>query len=200
MGDGRCGTYGGRMESVAGAVAVRVMEVGEFDAMRAVAVAAFEGEPSIGPLLGSLRESPSWIPDLCFVAELHGEIVGQVLFTRGWVDAMRALVDVLVLSPIGVRPDLQRQGIGTALIEHSLTTIEGRDEPLVFLEGHPSYYPRFGFRAAADLGFESPSVRTPAAAFMVLPMPSWDHSWQTGRLVYPGAFWRHDTVGLRGRI
>ena len=151
----------------------------------------------MGPLLDSLRESPAWIPELSLVAELDSEIVGQVLFTRSWVDAMRALVDVLVLSPIGVRPDLQRRGIGSALIEHGLTVIEDRDEPLVFLEGHPSYYPRFGFRPAAPLGFSSPSVRTPAPAFMVRPMSNWDATWQTGALVYPDPFWRHDAVGLR---
>jgi putative acetyltransferase len=181
-------------------VTVRVMEPDEFDAMRDVAVDAFEGEPAIGPLLGSLRESPSWIPELSFVAELDGEIVGQVLFTRGWVDALRALVDVVVLSPVGVRPDLQRRGVGAALIEHALAVIEDRQEPLVFLEGHPSYYPRFGFRPAGQLGFTSPSVRTPPAAFMVRPTAKWDESWQTGTLVYADAFWRHDTVGLRGDV
>ena len=69
--------------------------------------------------------------------------------------------------------------------------------PLVFLEGHPSYYPRFGFTPAAPKGFASPSDRTPGAAFMVRPTSRWDPSWQTGRLVYPDAFWRHDAVGLR---
>ena len=178
-------------------VTVRVMEPFEFDAMREVVVDAFEGEPAIGPLLGSLRESPSWIPELSFVADLDGEIVGQVLFTRGWVDAMRSLVDVLVLSPVGVRPDLQRRGVGSALIEHGLATIEERDEPLVFLEGHPSYYPRFGFRPAGELGFTSPSVRIPAAEFMVRPTAKWDKEWQTGALLYADAFWHHDAVGLR---
>jgi putative acetyltransferase len=74
--------------------------------------------------------------------------------------------------------------------------LAGRNEPLVFLEGHPTYYPRFGFRRAIDMGFAAPSVRIPSDAFMVYPLPCYE-SWMTGALVYPDAFWRNDAVGLR---
>jgi putative acetyltransferase len=66
----------------------------------------------------------------------------------------------------------------------------------VFLEGHPTYYPRFGFGQAGDQGFVAPSLRIPREAFMVYPLPSYE-PWMTGTLVYPDAFWRTDAVGLR---
>ena len=60
-----------------------------------------------------------------------------MLYTHAILDAPGRQVDVLVLSPIGVRPDLQRAGIGSALIRTTLPILAGRTEPLVFLEGSP---------------------------------------------------------------
>jgi putative acetyltransferase len=175
---------------------VRVMDPAEFDAVRALSIAAFGGDPAIGPLLDLLRDSWAWDDDLSFVAERAGELVGHVLYTHAFLDAPPRLVDVLLLSPIGVRPDRQRQGIGGALITRSLDVIRERREPLVFLEGHPTYYPRFGFEPAADRDFVAPSRRIPRPAFMVYPLPGYE-PWMTGTLVYPDAFWRADAVGLR---
>lgn len=174
----------------------RLMRPDEYAEMRALSVAAFGDDESIGTLLDALHDAPLWDDELSFVAERDGELVGHVLYSRAWVDAPERIVDVLVLSPVGVRPDLQRAGIGGALIRHSLDVLARRPEPLVFLEGHPSYYPRFGFRPGAELGFTAPSVRIPPAAFMVYPLAN-HHPSITGALVYPDAFWRTDSVGLR---
>src|SRR5258708_40000627 len=119
-------------------VRVRTMEVDELDAMREVSIAAFGGDQHIGHLIDALHESWAWEEGLSFVAERDGELVGHVLYTHAILDAPRRLQDVLVLSPIGVRPDLQRQGIGGELMSVSLTALGQRDEPLVFLEGHPT--------------------------------------------------------------
>ena len=176
-------------------VLVRRMRAEEFGSVREVCVAAF-ADPTLGELVDALRSSWAWEDDLSFVAELDGEIVGQVLYVHALLDAPERLVDVLVLSPVGVRPDLQRRGIGSRLITESLRVLSSRAEPLVFLEGHPTYYPRFGFRPGRELGFTAPSVRIPDEAFMVRPLPSYQ-TWMTGALVYPDAFWRTDAVGLR---
>ena len=179
-----------------GGPVVRVMRPEEFDDVCDLCVAAFGGHSEIRVLLESLHSSWASDPDLSFVAEADGVLVGHVLYSRAFLDASRRLVDVLVLSPVAVRPDRQNMSIGTALIIESLRALTTRPEPLVFLEGHPSYYPRFGFRAAINLGFSAPSKRIPSAAFMVYPLPKYEH-WMTGALVYPDAFWRADAVGLR---
>lgn len=170
----------------------------EFGAMRELSIAAFGAghAPDIGKLLDALRASWAWDDELCFVAEDDGELIGQALYTHAIVDAPRRLQDVLVLSPIGVRPDRQRHGIGSELINTSLMVLRQRREPLVFLEGNPDYYRRFGFVQAKDLGFIAPSVRIPAAGFMVQILPAYEQ-WMTGALIYPDAFWRVDAVGLR---
>jgi putative acetyltransferase len=68
--------------------------------------------------------------------------------------------------------------------------------PLVFLEGSPGYYPRFGFAPGGELGFRKPSLRIPDAAFQVVRLPAYQ-PWMTGTLVYAQVFWDHDLVGLR---
>ncbi len=156
------------------------------------------GDPVVGTLVDSLRASGAWIDGLSFVAETEGRLVGHILFTRSLLDAEKRLVDVLVLSPLGVRPDYQRRGIGSALVRFGLEQVRDRPEPLVFLEGSPAFYPRFGFEPGGEHGFRKPSLRIPDAAFQVVTQPSYDGSWMTGTLVYADSFWRHDCVGLRG--
>lgn len=177
-------------------VTVRRMDPLEWPAARAACIDAFD-EPGIPELLDMLHSSWGWSDDLAFVAERAGEIVGLVLFTPCFVDAPERVVQVLVLSPVGVRRDVQGQGIGDALIRGALAELAStRAEPAVFLEGIPSYYPRFGFRPGGELGFTKPSTRIPDRAFMVYPLPSYDPSLR-GALVYADAFWRADAVGLR---
>lgn len=172
------------------------MQPAEFETMRDLAVSAFDDDPLIRLLLDDLHKCWAWEDELSFVAEQDGELVGQVLYTHSFLDAPKQLVDVLLLSPVGVRPDRQNRGIGSRLIRDSLSRLAFRSEPLVFLEGHPRYYPRFGFQGASDLGFTAPSVRIPLDAFMVVRLPAYE-PWMTGALVYPDAFWRADVVGLR---
>jgi putative acetyltransferase len=155
---------------------------------------AFGGD-RVPRLLADLRSSVAWL-GLSFVAEQDGDIVGHVSYTRAWVDAPDRLVDVLVLSPLSVRPGHQRRGVGSALVHASLDGLQDRDEPVVFLEGDPGYYHRLGWQPAGDWGFTPPSVRIPAAAFQAVRLPSYDPG-VTGALVYPDVFWRHDCVGLR---
>lgn len=168
---------------------------GEEEAVRAVVEDAF-GKAVVGELVDAFRQSPDWLPGLSFVAELDGAIVGHILFTRSLLDAPRRLVDVLVLSPVSVASANQGRGIGSALIRHGLAQVRDRSEPLIFLEGAPGYYARFGFEPGESLGFRRPSLRIPEPAFQVIRQPSWE-PWMTGTLVYSRVFWDLDCVGLR---
>jgi putative acetyltransferase len=154
------------------------------------------GRPEVAELVASLRDSEWWVDGLSLTALRDGEVVGYLLFTHALVDAPDALVEVLVLSPLAVAPAHQGLGIGSALVREGLARLSNRREPLVFLEGSPRYYPRFGFQPATPLGFVRPSPRIPEPAFMVRLLRSYEPS-LSGGLVYPDAFWRHDCVGLR---
>ena len=174
---------------------VRAETADDVAAVREVVAAAF-GSEDVPGLLDAMRESVAWL-DLSFVAETAGEVVGHVSFTRAWLDSPTgAVVDVLVLSPLSVRPDRQRTGVGTVLVGHALAELAKRAEPLVFLEGSPRYYPRLGFVAGGSLGFTRPSVHIPEPAFQVVTLPTYQPG-MSGALVYPDVFWRHGAVGLR---
>jgi putative acetyltransferase len=166
-------------------------------AVRAVHLAAFgDRGPVVANLVDDLREAVTRGEGLSLVAEERGQVVGHAMFSPSLLDAPKRLLPVQVLSPIGVLPARQNQGVGTTLIRRGLELLVERGVPLVFLEGSPAYYSRFGFQPAADHALRKPSLRIPDAGFQVLRLPAYE-SWMTGTLVYAEAFWRHDVVGLR---
>lgn len=168
-------------------------------AVRAVQLAAFGAHrEEVANLVDDLRDAAARGEGLSLVAEEQGRIVGHAMFSPSLLDAPKRLVPVQVLSPIGVLPAVQKQGIGTKLVRRGLELLAERGVPLVFLEGSPVYYSRFGFEPAADQGFRKPSLRIPDAGFQVIRLPAYE-PWMTGTLVYAEPFWRHDLVGLRDR-
>lgn len=136
---------------------------------------------------------------IALVAEQRGEIVGHLQLSQSWLDAAPAIVDVLVMSPVGVAPAWQRRGIGSALVEAGMRAAERQGIPLVWLEGDPRICPPFGFTRGRERGFRAPSDRIPAAAFLVATLDNWQ-PWMVGGLVYPDEFWRHDCVGPPRRV
>jgi putative acetyltransferase len=176
-------------------VTIREMQPDEFGEMRAVSIAAFD-DPTIGDLLDALHSSWAWNDRFSFVAVLDGQILGQVLYSSAILDAPDRLIEVAVLSPIGISPDLQRSGIGSRLILETLPVLDAAGVPVVFLEGNPSYYARVGFEPAVPHGFRKPSERIPDVAFQFHRLSRFDPMLQ-GTVVYPDAFWRTDSVGLR---
>jgi putative acetyltransferase len=175
-------------------VNVRSEQERDHAAVRAVHLAAFGDHGQVvADLVDDLRTMADCVS---LVADDDGEVVGHVGFTTSLLDAPGELVPVPVLSPVGVLPAHQRRGVGSALIRHGLELLVDRSVPLVFVEGPPQYYSRFGFERGRGQGFRKPSLRIPDAAFLALRLPSYE-PWMTGTLVYAEAFWRHDAVGLR---
>ncbi|CAN5571791.1 hypothetical protein BH24ACT13_BH24ACT13_07730 [soil metagenome] len=177
---------------------VRDERPGDESAVRELHVTAFAGDHGrvVAGLVDVLRRSVTPQDGLSLVAERAGQIVGHVMFTRSLLDAPRRLVDVQVLSPVAVAPAHQRQGIGSALIWRGLHTMAERSVPVVFVEGPPGYYSRFGFVPGGEHGFCKPSLRIPDAAFQAVLLPAYE-PWMSGTLVYAETFWQHDAVGLR---
>ncbi|WP_436528105.1 GNAT family N-acetyltransferase [Actinoplanes sp. HUAS TT8] len=139
------------------------------------------------------RDDPNF---QAFVADDGGEVVGHVMFTRNLLDAPERLIPVQVLSPLAVSPGRQREGIGKALIAYGITELTRRNVPLIFLEGDPAYYSKWGFVPGHTLDFRKPSLRIPDPGFQVMPLPGYRPE-MTGTLVYLHTFWDYDCVGLR---
>ncbi|MFF8096333.1 GNAT family N-acetyltransferase [Streptomyces sp. NPDC016675] len=164
--------------------------------VREVQARAFGGDERIPGLVGALRVAEAALAPLSFVAVVDGRVVGHVLLSAARLDAPRRIVDVLTLSPLGVVPEFQGQGIGTRLVAHALGSADRAGVPLVFLEGSPGYYGTRGFEGAGAVGFRSPSLRIPEAAFQVARLSAYE-PWMTGTFVYSDIFWAFDCVGLR---
>ncbi len=142
-------------------------------AVRELVDAAFsvpDGAPHAAEavLLDGLRADGDLLPELTLVAELEGAVVGQVTCSRARMGERGSVG----LGPIAVRPDLQGQGIGSALVAAVLATAEQRGEPAVVLLGDPGYYGAFGFETAADHGIVSPGP-WPARYFQVRRLRAW---------------------------
>ena len=163
-------------------------------AVRTVVADAFGAEgATVAALVDDLRAGHARAE---LVADEDATVVGHVMLSRSWVDARRALVEVLVLSPLSVAPDRQGSGVGTALVAAAVDAARVLRSPALFLEGAPGYYGSRGFEAATPRGFLRPSTRVPEPAFQVVVLD--DHEeWMTGALVYCEPFWTHDCVGLR---
>jgi putative acetyltransferase len=179
-------------------VRIRPQQPGERerDAVREVVEAAF-ADVTVADLVDALQADEAGRLGASLVAVDEADrVVGHVQLSRSWLDAPSRLVEVLVLSPLAVAPGRQGEGIGGALVRAAIEAADDLAAPLLFLEGSPRYYPRFGFVPGGPLGFLRPSVRIPEAAFQVIKLPTWE-PWMTGQLVYSEVFWRHDAVGLR---
>lgn len=175
-------------------ILVRPQELVDVVAVQTVLVDAFADHGArVAGLADDLYSASARV---ALVAERDGDVVGSVMLSRSWLDAEPELVDVLVLSPLGVATEHQGIGVGSELVRAALVAAESMHCPLVFLEGEPDYYSRFDFVPGRQLGFTSPSARIPDRAFQVATLSSWQ-PWMTGALVYCDAFWQHDSVGVR---
>jgi predicted N-acetyltransferase YhbS len=104
-------------------------------------------------LVRVLRGADVFIPALDFVAELEGKIIGNILYAKSRValDAGGEM-PVITFGPVSVLPECQRQGVGSALIRHTLNLAGHMGFSAVFIYGDPAYYGRLGFRPAEDYG------------------------------------------------
>ena len=95
----------------------------------------------------NLRKSADFIPELDFVAEKEGQIIGQIIYSRGVIkDKDGRDNQVISFGPVSVLPAFQKQGIGSALITHTLSLARDMGFLAICIYGDPRYYSRFGFR------------------------------------------------------
>lgn len=112
-------------------------------------------------LVNALRKGAAFIPDLSFVAEIDGKIVGHIMFTKAKVGENT----VLVLAPLSVLPEYQGRGIGMSLIKegHRIANELGYEYSIVL--GSQTYYSKTGYLPAKKFGI-SPSFDVPDENFM----------------------------------
>ena len=127
-------------------------------------------------LAHNLRSSAAFVPKLDYVAELHGVVIGNIMYTRSKVvsdgssDGIAPREwETLTFGPISVLPKYQRDGVGSALIRKTLKVAKELGYRAVLIFGHESYYPRFGFRPASEFGITTADGKN-FPAFMAIPL------------------------------
>ena len=115
-----------------------------------------EKGPVIAKLVDDLFDDETAMPILSLVAVDNGKLIGSVLYTKVQITQTEMPIDAQILAPLAIHPDEQRKGIGKALVNEGLNQLKAAGTELVFVLGHPGYYPRCGFVPAGRLGFEAP--------------------------------------------
>ncbi|MEM6762159.1 MAG: GNAT family N-acetyltransferase, partial [Pseudomonadota bacterium] len=118
----------------------------EFVALFRAAFAASEGPDEgerIGALVTDLLATTPAQNIWTFRAHKEGEMVGAVAFTR--LHDAQDPRSVVLLSPMAVAPDRQRQGIGQAVINHALSALTNEPIDVAITYGDPKYYGKVRF-------------------------------------------------------
>ena len=121
-------------------------------------------------LVHKLRNVEAFVPELDYVAEIDGKLVGNIMCTRSWIEADDGTnYETLTFGPLSVSPEYQKKGIGKALLAHTFAEAKRLGYRAVIIYGVPDYYPRIGFQRAAELGL-TPSDGGSYDAFMAYPL------------------------------
>jgi len=135
------------------------------------------GSEEEAQLVSDLLVDESAKPVISLLAFEDGEAVGHILFTRSTITGYENSVLSHILAPLAVKPKFQSRGIGGKLIHEGIRLLAQLNVNLVFVLGHPEYYPKFGFIPDAEsLGY-SPPYPIPiddADAWMVKPLKNED--------------------------
>jgi putative acetyltransferase len=160
-------------------LAIRPAGPADRDGIRAIETEAF-GQPGEAALVDALVAAGDVVLEL--VATQGSRIVGHVLFSRLLVERDGGAAVAVALAPIAVRPQQQKERVGSALIESAHSRLKEAGETLSIVLGDPAYYGRFGYTHARAAGFASDYQCEALQALC------WGDAPTSGRLVYAPAF------------
>ena len=129
-------------------------------------------------IIAALRRSGALAVSV--VAEVDGQLVGHIAFSP--VEISDGSSGWYALGPVAVAPDMQRRGIGSALVKAGMEELRRLDAKGCVLVGEPAFYERFGFRSHPDLQTEGVPQQ------YVLSFPFVGHPQATGIITHHEAF------------
>jgi predicted N-acetyltransferase YhbS len=107
-------------------------------------------------IVHKIRNTSCFIPDLDFIVVQDNQIVGNIIYSTSKVmDKDNNEHQVISFGPISVLPSLQKKGIGSTLIKHTIEIAKEMGYKAIFIFGNPAYYHRFGFENAEKFGIST---------------------------------------------
>ena len=115
-------------------------------------------------LVHVMRGHEDFIPELDFVLELDGKVIGNIMYTKaGLTDEEGSKKEIVTFGPVSVLPEYQRKGYGKMLIEHSLNRAAELGYEAVVIFGSPSNYVSSGFKCCKKYNVCVEKDKYPAA-------------------------------------
>lgn len=104
-------------------------------------------------VLHCYRDDPAFVPELDFVMELNGDLIGQVIYVRSEItcDDGRKL-PIMTFGPIGIAPKDKRQGYGKRLLDYSMEKAKEAGVGALAITGNILFYGKSGFVPAKTKG------------------------------------------------
>ncbi len=110
-------------------------------------------------LIEEIRDSEYYIPELSFVAELDGKVVGHFLFSKFPLSATKdggerssGEMDIVMLAPVSVHADYFRQGVGSAMLKLGIEKVKEKGYKGITVEGNYRFYNHMGFKTSSEFG------------------------------------------------
>ena len=104
-------------------------------------------------VLHCLRDNPSFVPELDFVMEDGGRLIGQCIYMRASINADDGrTIPIVTMGPIGILPEFKRRGYGKALLDYSLGKASEMGFGAICFEGNIDFYGKSGFTYASRFG------------------------------------------------
>lgn len=110
-------------------------------------------------LVEEIRDSKYYIPELSFVAEFDGKVVGHFLFSHfplsptekgGHGDGIDS--EIVMLAPVSVHADYFRQGVGSTMLKMGIEKVKEAGYKGITVEGNYKFYNKVGFRTSSEFG------------------------------------------------
>ena len=104
-------------------------------------------------VLHQLRKDAAFVPELDFVMEADGQIIGQNMFMKAYIQADDGRkIPIMTMGPICIAPDLKRKGYGKILLDYSLEKAKELGCGAICMEGNIDFYGKSGYRQASEFG------------------------------------------------
>ena len=104
-------------------------------------------------ILHVLRDDPAFVPELDFVMEKDGKLIGHVMYMRSGLHADDGrVIPAMTFGPISIAPEHQRRGYGTLLLRRSMEKARKLGAGAILISGSMDFYGKSGFVVASTRG------------------------------------------------